>query len=236
MARTIAQTLDLKLPSHPIHAGPHARRHHGHRLIEEDPQHGAGGGSNSCKGRCSRISPGLTRSNRAPPKTQSPCCKPCRSWRFPSAGRRTNCRRLLRGRHAESDRAGRDLSAARGAARPLHVQHPSELPDARGEAAIVTSTTTNRQAVIKPVLTAAEILQLQELVRGVRSPIRSCNMRSTWSGRRAGYQPRPSKDGVHKYIRYGGSPPRNAIPDSRRQGPRGLERAIPTSISPTCGP
>ena len=36
--------------------------------------------------------------------------------------------------HAEPDRAGRHLSAARGAARPVHAQHPCGLPRARGRA------------------------------------------------------------------------------------------------------
>ena len=41
-------------------------------------------------------------------------------------------RALLRHRHPEPDRAGRDLPPARGPARPLHVRRPRRLPDARG--------------------------------------------------------------------------------------------------------
>ena len=43
-------------------------------------------------------------------------------------------RPVLRAGHAEPDRAGRHLSAARGPARPLHVQHPGRLPRRGGGA------------------------------------------------------------------------------------------------------
>jgi hypothetical protein len=52
--------------------------------------------------------------NRAPPKTQ--------------AARAA----VLRAGHAESRRAGRHLSPARGPARPLHVPHRARLSDRRG--------------------------------------------------------------------------------------------------------
>ncbi len=43
-------------------------------------------------------------------------------------------RPVLRAGDAEPDRAGRHVSAARGAARPLHAQRPGAVPDARGRA------------------------------------------------------------------------------------------------------
>src|SRR3712207_9068605 len=47
-------------------------------------------------------------------------------------------------RHAEPDRAGGDLPAARGAARPLHVRHPGRLPQpGRGGAEDRKSTRLN---------------------------------------------------------------------------------------------
>ncbi len=39
---------------------------------------------------------------------------------------------VLRGRHPEPDRDGRDLSAARGPARPVHVQPQGQVPDDQG--------------------------------------------------------------------------------------------------------
>ncbi len=57
------------------------------------------------------------------------------------------------------------------------------------------------------MLSAAEIIQLQELVRGVpvADPVVQYAVNLV-AATRPGYQPQPSKDGVHKYIRYGGSP------------------------------
>ena len=46
------------------------------------------------------------------------------------AGDASPARPVLRHRHPEPDRAGRDLSAARGPARPVHVRHPGRLSDA----------------------------------------------------------------------------------------------------------
>ncbi len=48
------------------------------------------------------------------------------------AGDDAPARSVLRDRHPESDRAGRNLPAARSPARPLHVRHPGRLSDAGG--------------------------------------------------------------------------------------------------------
>ncbi len=69
--------------------------------------------------------------NRTPPKTQAALLAGDAGAR--GDGRADDlpaARPVLRDRHAEPDRAGRDLSAARGAARPLHVQHQGRLSDA----------------------------------------------------------------------------------------------------------
>ena len=51
--------------------------------------------------------------------------------RHARAARRCASRAVLRARHAESDRAGRHVSAARSAARPLSVRHSRRLPEGR---------------------------------------------------------------------------------------------------------
>ena len=70
--------------------------------------------------------------NRTPPKTQSAlleamqersCTVRGNNYTLPDA--------VLRAGHAEPDRTGRHVSAARSAARPLPVQHRAGLPDCR---------------------------------------------------------------------------------------------------------
>jgi MoxR-like ATPase len=81
---------------------------------------------------------------------------------------------------------------------------PVVYPTPEEEALIVKSTTTNRRAEVEPVLTAAEILELQELVRGVpvADPVVQYAVRLVGATR----PDRGPQDGVHKYIRYGASP------------------------------
>ncbi len=63
--------------------------------------------------------------NRTPPKTQAALLEAMQE-RHVSAGRRhvSAARSVLRAGDAEPDRAGRDVSAARGPARPIHAQCP----------------------------------------------------------------------------------------------------------------
>ncbi len=70
--------------------------------------------------------------NRTPPKTQAALLQAMQE-REVTVGPDdlSAARSVLHDRHAKPDRAGRDLSAARGAARPLHVQHQGRLSDGR---------------------------------------------------------------------------------------------------------
>ncbi len=66
--------------------------------------------------------------NRTPPKTQAALLEAMQERRVTISGQTYDLPvALLRHRHAKSDRAGRDLSAARGATRPLHVQRQGRL-------------------------------------------------------------------------------------------------------------
>ena len=69
--------------------------------------------------------------NRTPPKTQAALLEAMQERQRDRRRRATMTlpRPVLRAGHAEPDRAGGHLSAARGAARPLHVRHPPGLPD-----------------------------------------------------------------------------------------------------------
>ncbi len=70
--------------------------------------------------------------NRTPPKTQAALLQAMQE-REVTVGQTTYAaaRPVLHHRHAEPHRAGRHLSAARGAARPVHVQHQGRLPHGR---------------------------------------------------------------------------------------------------------
>ena len=74
--------------------------------------------------------------NRTPPKTQAALLQAMQE-REVTAGQSTYPlpEPVLRDRHAEPDRAGRHLPAARSAARPVHVQHQGRLPVGRGRGA-----------------------------------------------------------------------------------------------------
>ena len=82
---------------------------------------------------------------------------------------------------------------------------PVTYPSPDEEATIVKTTTTNVQTDVKPALTAAEVLRLQELVRGV--PVAEAVVRyavNLVGASRPGYGAK--RDTVHRFIRYGGSP------------------------------
>ena len=68
--------------------------------------------------------------NRTPPKTQAALLEAMQEKRVSVRRRGLQARRaVLRAGHPEPDRAGRHLPAARGAARPLPLQHHGELPE-----------------------------------------------------------------------------------------------------------
>ena len=81
--------------------------------------------------------------NRTPPKTQAALLEAMQEYHVTAAGPDLPARAaVLRARDAEPDRARGHLSAARGAARSLHVQRRHDLPLARTtRCAVVTETT-----------------------------------------------------------------------------------------------
>ena len=82
--------------------------------------------------------------NRTPPKTQAALLEAMQEHQVTVGGKRHRAgRAVLRAGHAEPDRAGRHLSAARGPARPLHVQHLRRLSE-RGR------RVADRQAARRP--------------------------------------------------------------------------------------
>jgi MoxR-like ATPase len=82
---------------------------------------------------------------------------------------------------------------------------PVTYPSTDEEVTIVKSTTTNLTTEVKPVLAAAEVLRLQELVRGV--PVADAVVRyavGLVGASRPGHGTK--HDAIHRFVRYGGSP------------------------------
>ena len=135
---------------------------------------------------------------------------------------------VLRARDAEPDRAGGHLPAARGAARPLHVQRRrSDYPSQAEEERIVATTTGAYEAAARDACsTATEILALQQLVRRVpvaehvvRYAVRLARATRAGDGRRAGVR-------AGNWVTLGRRPARLAVPGARRQGARGAARPL----------
>ena len=81
--------------------------------------------------------------NRTPPKTQAALLEAMQEHQVTAGGTDVSpARAVLRAGDAESDRAGRHLSAARGAARPLHVQRRRQLSQSAEEVEIMKQTTS----------------------------------------------------------------------------------------------
>jgi MoxR-like ATPase len=205
MARTIARTLDLNF--HRIQFTPDLMPADitGTDIIEEDPQTG--------RRKLEFIEGPLFTNflladeiNRAPPKTQSALLQAMQELEV-SVGRQTFPLAppffVVATQNPIEQEGTYPLPEAQLDRFMFNI--PVGYPTPEEEAAIVTSTTTNRQVDIKPVLSAGEILQLQELVRGVpvADPVVQYAVNLVGASR-PGYL--PGQDGVHKYIRYGGSP------------------------------
>jgi MoxR-like ATPase len=89
---------------------------------------------------------------------------------------------------------------------------PVNYPSPTEEAEIVKGTTSNTAVTLEPVLTAAEVLQLQTLVRGVPVANDAVDFAVAISGysrlpaASAETTARKKADDVHRFIRYGASP------------------------------
>ncbi len=152
LVRTLARTLDLSFSAHPVHARPDALRHHRHRGARGGPGDRPARVPVRARARSSPTSSWPTRSTARRPRRRPRCWRRCRSGRSRPAGRPHHAAAaVLRAGDAEPDRAGRHLPAARGAARPLHVQRRRRLPDAgRGGARSSRTTTGADEPQIEP--------------------------------------------------------------------------------------
>ena len=112
--------------------------------------------------------------NRTPPKTQAALLQAMQE-REVTVGQTTYDlpEPVLCDRHAEPDRAGGHVPAARGAARPVHVQHPLvALPNLRDEEVESRSAATTSGA------------QSPEVEQGALRTKRSIQLAGSWSAQR----------------------------------------------------
>jgi MoxR-like ATPase len=83
---------------------------------------------------------------------------------------------------------------------------PVLYPSPQEEAQIVKSTTSNATVATQPILTAAEVLRLQALVRGVPVANDVVDYAVALTGFSRPEMANPKRDDIHRLIRYGGSP------------------------------
>ena len=217
--------MSLCLQPHPVHARPDADGHHRHRILQELP-----GGKRAfefaARARSSPTSCWPTKSTARRPRRRPRCSRRCRSTRSPSAATRYTLRAaVLRAGHAESDRAGRHLSAARGAARSLHVHDRLDYPNRDEEIAIARTTTGAALPQLDHILTARRCTVTRTSSAACRcritsmpTPPISCGARRTqrWRGARM----------AQAAGRLGRRTARRAEPHPRRQGPRRAARQL----------
>ncbi len=126
LIKTLASILDLTLQAHPVHARPDAGRHHRHR----DPRRGRRRARAALRARADlRADPARRRDQ--PHAAQDPGGAARGDAGVPRHRRRPHLRArtaVLRAGDPEPDRARGHLSAARGAARSLHVQRDDVVP------------------------------------------------------------------------------------------------------------
>jgi MoxR-like ATPase len=205
MARTIARALDMDYRRIQFTPDLMPADITGTDIIEEDPETGR---------RKLEFFPGplftnfllADEINRAPPKTQAALLQAMQE-REVSVGRRTYPLEppffVVATQNPVEQEGTYPLPEAQLDRFMFNI--PVTYPSPDEEAAIVKNTTTNVETEVRPVLSAAEVLRLQELVRGV--PVADAVVRHAVSlagASRPGYGPR--LDAVHRFIRYGASP------------------------------
>ena len=131
LVRTLADAVDAGLQPHPVHARPDARRHHRHQhrdgAARRPPRLRVPAGSDLLADRAGRRDqPGHAQDAVGAAGGHAGAFGHGRRHDPPAQGA------VLRHGHAEPDRAGGDLSPARGAARPVPAQAGRRLLDPRG--------------------------------------------------------------------------------------------------------
>ena len=127
--------------THPVHPRPDAVRHHRHRPRAGRRDDRPAPDGVRAPGRSSPTSCWPTRSTARRRRRSRRCSRRCRSTASRSRAHLQLAEPFYVLRDAEPDRAGRHLSAARSAARPLHVPHHHRPPAVRRGSDVVRTTT-----------------------------------------------------------------------------------------------
>ena len=166
--------------------------------------------------------------NRTPPKTQAAMLEAMQERQV--IGRRHDAqaaRAVLRAGHAEPAGAGRNLSAARSAARPVPAVHQGRLPQ-RGRRMGNRPPRHHRRAWARsqPVMTGEEIIEYQKLV--TRVPVSDQVLGYAWALVRASRPGTPeAPDFVNKWVNWGAGPRGVLTLVTCCQGPGDSVRPLP---------
>ena len=225
MARTIARALDMDFQRIQFTPDLMPTDITGTDIIEEDPQTGR---------RTLEFQQGplfthfllADEINRAPPKTQAALLQAMQELEV-SVGRRTYKLAppffVVATQNPIEQEGTYPLPEAQLDRFMFNV--PVDYPTPEEESQIVKSTTTTRQAEVTPVLTAEEIVRLQELVRGV--PVADAVVQfavNLVGASRPGYWRRKQRDSqVHPLRRQSAG---DAVLDSGSEGPSDPQRAV----------
>ena len=145
--------------------------------------------------------------NRATPKTQSALLETMQEGSVTAAGTTHILdAAVLRPRDAKSARTGRHLSAARGAARPLHVQAQRAVPQSRrAERSGPPHHARRRHVEVPKIIDGPRIMELRAILEKVvvADPLRDYAVRLVLATHpeRVG-----SGDTVRRFVKWGASP------------------------------
>ena len=173
--------------------------------------------------------------NRTPPKTQAALLEAMQERHVTAGGVDLSpARPVLRPGDAEPDRAGGDVPAARGPARPVHAQRAA-CPTRRPTRSWRSSG--GRPATRRPTpavtLSAEQIVAFQHLVRRVPVPEHVFHYARDLVRASRPQRARGDGDWCSKCVSWGAGPRAGQSLDPGRQGPRRPARPVPRRRSPT---
>jgi MoxR-like ATPase len=164
---TLSQVLSLSVQPHPVHAGPHAERHHGHR---GDPG-GQATGTARVQVHAGPVFANVILAdeiNRTPPKTQAALLEAMQEYQVTVGGKTHELQKpffVLATQNPIEQEGTYPLPEAQLDRFMFMVK--VDYPSASEEREIVRRTTEDRSTEIKPVLSASDIFELQNIVRRV---------------------------------------------------------------------
>ncbi len=165
--RSIADAMRPRLPPHPVHARPGAERHHGHRNHGREPVHRRAD-LRFVHGPVFANIVLADEINRTPPRTQAALLEAMQEHRVTAAGETMSLPEpffVLATQNPIEQEGTYPLPEAQLDRFLFDIR--IGYPDEAEEVEILRATTGTLEAALKPVLDAADILELQRQVREV---------------------------------------------------------------------